>query len=79
MIEEAAALSARARTALAQAGMDVLSGEEAADVPRWLREHNVHAALIRPDRYVRGAARTDSEFELLVATACASADVPSAA
>ena len=78
LIEGAAALSVP-RTALAQAGMDVLTGEEAADVPRWLREHNVQAALIRPDRYVSGAARNGSELDLLVATASASADVPSAA
>lgn len=79
LIERPAALSARACAALTQAGMDVLSSEVAADIPHWLREHNVHAALIRPDRYVSGAARTDPELDLLVATACASADVPSAA
>lgn len=73
LVETIASLSARARTALAQAGVDVLSGEEANDVPRWLREHDVRAVLVRPDRYVRGAARTDVELDLLLTSACASA------
>ena len=79
LVEKAAALSARLRAALVQAGMDVLTGEDASDVPRWLAEHNVRAALIRPDRYVRGAARSEAELDLLIATACAAADVPTAA
>jgi 3-(3-hydroxy-phenyl)propionate hydroxylase len=79
LVDKAAALSARLGAALDQAGIDVLTGEDASDVPRWLAEHNVRAALIRPDRYVRGAARSEAELDLLIATACAPADVPNAA
>jgi 3-(3-hydroxy-phenyl)propionate hydroxylase len=59
--------------------LNVLTGEDASDVQRWLAEHSVQAALIRPDRYVRGAARSEAELDLLIATACAAADVPTAA
>jgi 3-(3-hydroxy-phenyl)propionate hydroxylase len=79
LVDKAAALSALLGAALDQAGIDVLTGEDASDVPRWLAEHNVRAALIRPDRYVRGAARSEAELDLLIATACAPADVPNAA
>lgn len=79
LVDKAAALSARLRAAIGQAGMDALTGEDASDIPRWLAEHNVRAALIRPDRYVRGAARSEAELDLLIETACAPADAPTAA
>lgn len=67
LIENAEALSARTRTALVQCGMVVLTVDDARDIPVWLRQHNVQAALIRPDRYVRGAARTAAELDMLIA------------
>ncbi len=79
LLDKAAALSARVRAALVQAEIDVLTGEDAGEVSRWLAAHNVRAALIRPDRYVRGAARSEAELDLLIATACAPADVSTAA
>lgn len=79
LLDKAAAFSARVRAALLQAGIDVLTGEDAGAVSRWLAAHNVRAALIRPDRYVRGAARNEAELDLLIATACAPAGVPNAA
>ena len=33
----------------------------------WLRAEGVGAVLVRPDRYVLGAARTSEEMETLVA------------
>jgi 3-(3-hydroxy-phenyl)propionate hydroxylase len=79
LIEKAAALPARFRAALALAGTEVLSGEDAADLPRWLREHDIQAALVRPDRYVRGAARSEAEVELLVGAVCSPATAQTAA
>jgi 3-(3-hydroxy-phenyl)propionate hydroxylase len=79
LIEKAAALPMRVRARLAQAGVEVLSGEDAADLPRWLREHDIQAALVRPDRYVRGAARSEAELELLVGAICSPAAAPTAA
>ena len=79
LLDKATVLSARLCAALNQAGMDVLTGEDAREISRWLAEHNVRAALIRPDRYVRGAARSEAELDLLIETACAPADLPTAA
>jgi 3-(3-hydroxy-phenyl)propionate hydroxylase len=79
LIDKAPALSARMCAALGRAGIELLTGEDAGEVSRWLAEHNVRAALIRPDRYVRGAARSEVELDLLIATACAPTNVPTAA
>jgi len=79
LVEKAVTLSARVRAALAQTGTEALSGEDAADLPHWLREHGIQAALVRPDRYVRGAARSEAELELLVGAVCSPATMPTAA
>jgi 3-(3-hydroxy-phenyl)propionate hydroxylase len=79
LVEHPARLSPHIRAALAQTGIEVLTGEEASDLPPWLRAHDVQAVLVRPDRYVRGAARSEAELELLVDTVCSPANVPTAA
>jgi 3-(3-hydroxy-phenyl)propionate hydroxylase len=79
LLEAPALLPPRVRAALAQAGLKVLTGEDASDIAHWLHEHNVTAALVRPDRYVRGAARSEDELKLLIDAVCASAPVPTAA
>jgi 3-(3-hydroxy-phenyl)propionate hydroxylase len=76
LVESAAVLCQAARTALTQAGVDVLTCNDAADVGRWLREHNAKAALIRPDRYVCGAARDGADIDRLVVALCTSAHRP---
>jgi 3-(3-hydroxy-phenyl)propionate hydroxylase len=79
LVEKPAALSADIRAALARAGIELLSGEEAGDLPSWLRAHEIQAALVRPDRYLRGAARSDQELDQLVEALCSPATVPNAA
>ena len=79
LVENTAALSVRARVALEQSGTAVLSSEDAAALQSWLREHGIKAALVRPDRYVRGAALSEAELELLVGAACLPTIVPTAA
>ena len=79
LIEDVASLSASVCNALTRHGVEVLGAEDASELSAWLRQHDVKAALIRPDRYLRGAARTDAELDLLIATACPPADVPSVA
>ncbi len=79
LVETVAALPAHVRAALAQAEIEVLTGEDSSELPRWLCEHKVHAVLVRPDRYVRGAARSQEKLELLVEAVCSPANVPTAA
>lgn len=77
LVESAAALPSRLVSS--PAGIAILTGDEAQGVGHWLREHGIIAALVRPDRYVRGTARNDSEFERLVAAVTPPTRVPSAA
>ncbi len=79
LVEKAAALSAHVRAALARAGTQLLTGEDAGDLPPWLRAHDLQAALVRPDRYVRGTARNEKELEQLVEAVCSPATEPTAA
>jgi 3-(3-hydroxy-phenyl)propionate hydroxylase len=79
LVEKAAALSAPVRAALAHAGTELLSGEDAGDLLPWLRAHDLRAALVRPDRYVRGAARSEEELEQLIEAVCSPATEPTAA
>lgn len=77
LVESAVALpSCRA---LSQAGIEILTSDDAEGIGQWLREHGVIAALVRPDRYVRGTARNDSELDRLVASVIPPTHVPSAA
>jgi len=68
-----------ARVARPQAGINILTSDDAEGIGPWLREHGIMAALVRPDRYVRAAARNDAELDRLVATMAPSTHVPSAA
>jgi len=77
IIESAAALPPPA--ALAQAGLKILTGDDADGVGRWLREHGIFAALVRPDRYITGAARNDIDRDRLIASVISQTPVPSAA
>ena len=79
VVEDAAMLSPAVRATLAQADTDVLTADEAADLKRWLQEHDIRAALIRPDRYVQGAARNDAELDRLIAVAAMPVSMPTAA
>lgn len=77
LVANAAALSAR--PALAQAGLKILTGDDAPAIGDWLRKHDIIAALVRPDRYVRGTARNDAELDQLIAAVQPLTCVPSAA
>lgn len=77
LAESAAALSMR--LAVSQVGLEILTGDDAEGVGQWLREHGIIAALIRPDRYVRGTARNDAELNRLIAAITPPTHVPSAA
>ncbi|OKO85563.1 bifunctional 3-(3-hydroxy-phenyl)propionate/3-hydroxycinnamic acid hydroxylase [Bradyrhizobium sp. AS23.2] len=79
LTETSAALSPHFRDALSQAAIKILSSDDAEGVGRWLREHGIIAALIRPDRYVRGTACNDSELDRLIAAITPPTHVPSAA
>jgi len=70
LLVEKAVLSKSAHTALTRAGLALLTGDDAVDLPRWLDEHDIAAALVSPDRYIRGAVRNEAELDRLVAAAC---------
>ncbi|PIT03678.1 3-(3-hydroxyphenyl)propionate hydroxylase [Bradyrhizobium nitroreducens] len=77
LLVTAAALSSR--PALAQAGIETLTGDDAEAIGDWLHKHGITAALVRPDRYVQGTARNDAELDQLVAAITPLTHVPSAA
>jgi 3-(3-hydroxy-phenyl)propionate hydroxylase len=68
-----------ARLAHSQPGINILTSDDADGIGPWLREHGIMAALVRPDRYIRAAARNDAELDRLVATIAPPTHVPSAA
>jgi 3-(3-hydroxy-phenyl)propionate hydroxylase len=74
-----AAFSQHDRTTLASAGVVVLTSHDAVDVGRWLRQHGMKAALVRPDRYLLGTTQSDADLAPLIAAACAPASEPPAA
>ena len=65
--------------ALTQAGLEILTSDDAEGIGDWLRKHGMIAALVRPDRYVRGAARNETELDQLIAAITPLTHVPSAA
>jgi 3-(3-hydroxy-phenyl)propionate hydroxylase len=77
LVRSATMLSAH--PALAHGKIEVLTSDEAEGLGRWLDDHGIIAALVRPDRYVRGTARNDIELERLVAAVTRPTHVPSAA
>lgn len=77
LVDTAATLSSR--PALSQAGIKLLTSDDAEGIGPWLREHGIAAALVRPDRYIRGTARNDAELDRLIAAITLPIHVPSAA
>lgn len=77
LVETTAALPSR--PALAQAEIEILTADDADGIGDWLREHGIIAALVGPDRYIRGTARNEIELERLAAAAIPPTPVPSAA
>ena len=65
--------------ALTQAGLEILTSDDAEGIGDWLRKHGMIAALVRPDRYVRGAARSETELDQLIAAITPLTLVPPAA
>ncbi|MCK1733541.1 bifunctional 3-(3-hydroxy-phenyl)propionate/3-hydroxycinnamic acid hydroxylase [Bradyrhizobium sp. 138] len=65
--------------ALSRAGIKVLTNDDAEAIGDWLRKHGITAALVRPDRYVRGTASNGTELDQLIAAIMPPAQVPSAA
>ena len=76
LVETAAAPSSR--QALSQ-GITILTSDDASSLGPWLREHGIIAALVRPDRYVRGTACNEAELDRLIAAIAPPTHVPSAA
>ena len=68
-----------ARLTHSQAGIKILTSDDAEGIGPWLREHGLTAALVRPDRYIRDTARNDAELDRLIATMTPPTHVPSAA
>jgi len=77
LVESAATLLSR--LAHSQAGIKLLTNDDAEGLGPWLREHGLTAALARPDRYIRGTARNDVELDRLIAAITPPTHVPSAA
>lgn len=67
LVETTAALPSR--LALARAGLGILTADDAKGIGDWLGEHGIIAALVGPDRYIRGTARNEIELERLAAAA----------
>ncbi|MGX4804178.1 bifunctional 3-(3-hydroxy-phenyl)propionate/3-hydroxycinnamic acid hydroxylase MhpA [Bradyrhizobium guangdongense] len=67
------------RPGLSQAGINILTSDDAEGVGSWLHEHGLIAALVRPDRYIRATARNDAELDRLIAAITPPTQVPSAA
>ena len=59
-------VSPATRTTWAQWGAAILPDEEPV-LRTWLEQHDAQAAVIRPDRYIQGLARTAAELDALTA------------
>ena len=79
LVEAAGVVPPHLLRALADAGVAILTGDDVAGIGAWLHENGLKAALVRPDRYVRGAARNDAELDRLAAAIIHPTNVPSAA
>ncbi|WIW43700.1 bifunctional 3-(3-hydroxy-phenyl)propionate/3-hydroxycinnamic acid hydroxylase [Bradyrhizobium sp. 62B] len=77
LVADAAGLSSR--PALVQAELKILASDDSAGIGEWLSRHGIIAALVRPDRYVRGAARNEIELDQLIGAITPLTHVPSAA
>ncbi|MBR0930394.1 bifunctional 3-(3-hydroxy-phenyl)propionate/3-hydroxycinnamic acid hydroxylase [Bradyrhizobium diazoefficiens] len=77
LVADTSALSSR--PALVQAGLKILASDDSAGIGEWLSRHGIIAALVRPDRYVRGAARNEIELDQLIGAITPLTHVPSAA
>lgn len=73
------AVELKSRPALAQAGIEILTPDDADSIGDWLRQHGIIAALVGPDRYIRSTARNEAELERLAAAIIPATSVPSAA
>ncbi|QOZ09050.1 bifunctional 3-(3-hydroxy-phenyl)propionate/3-hydroxycinnamic acid hydroxylase [Bradyrhizobium sp. CCBAU 51765] len=60
-------------------GIEILTSNDAEAVGPWLREHGIIAALVRPDRYIRGTARNETDLDRLMTAITPPTHVPSAA
>jgi 3-(3-hydroxy-phenyl)propionate hydroxylase len=63
-----ASLSTRLKTAADEAGLRIID-DPAPSLQSWLQEGGVEAALVRPDRYVLGTARTEDDLLALLSHA----------
>ncbi|WP_315838458.1 bifunctional 3-(3-hydroxy-phenyl)propionate/3-hydroxycinnamic acid hydroxylase [Bradyrhizobium prioriisuperbiae] len=64
---------------LTMAGVALLSTDEARGLDGWLRESGIRAALVRPDRYILGAAQDGGDVRKLLAALTSTSHVPTAA
>ncbi|MCA6113500.1 bifunctional 3-(3-hydroxy-phenyl)propionate/3-hydroxycinnamic acid hydroxylase [Bradyrhizobium sp. WSM 1738] len=71
-----AGLSQGARTTLINADITVIRSGEAAGLDQWLLQQDVQAVMVRPDRYVLGAARSENDFAALLAAVQSPAVTP---
>lgn len=74
-----AALTEQQRAVAAAADIALLRGGEAAGLDQWLHDSGFEAVLVRPDRYILGAARTSEQLAALMSILSFAAPMPSAA
>ncbi|MEW6640355.1 MAG: bifunctional 3-(3-hydroxy-phenyl)propionate/3-hydroxycinnamic acid hydroxylase [Pseudomonadota bacterium] len=72
-------MSAEQRATLAAAGIAMLDGAEIEGINAWLGRNGIRAALVRPDRYVLGAARAAQDLDTLLAAFRSAERVPTTA
>ncbi|WP_456769750.1 bifunctional 3-(3-hydroxy-phenyl)propionate/3-hydroxycinnamic acid hydroxylase MhpA [Bradyrhizobium sp. USDA 3650] len=77
LTESAGAIPRPLQRAFGDNGVSMLTGDAAAGVGTWLRDNGLRAALVRPDRYVVGAASNDGDLDRLAAAVILPIHVPS--